>query len=61
MVREPILRGPHDAPPLLGGQRPRGLLEAPAALHLDDGEALAFQCDEIDLPHRVLKRRAMMR
>jgi hypothetical protein len=34
------------------GQRPAGLVEGLAPLHLDEGEPLAFERHEIDLAHR---------
>src|SRR4249919_1261595 len=51
---EPILRGADDAPPRACGQRPAGLIEDLALLHLDKGEPLAFERHEIDLAHRGL-------
>ena len=54
MSGEPILRGPDDAPPRAGRQRPAGVLEALALFHLDKGEPLAFERHEIDLADRGL-------
>ena len=54
MSCEPILRGPDDAPPRARRQRPAGLIESLALLHLDEGEPLAFERHEIDLAHRGL-------
>jgi hypothetical protein len=54
MPGEPILRGPDDAPPLFGGQRPRGIRLRLAPLHLDEGEPLALQRHQVDLADRGL-------
>jgi hypothetical protein len=52
------LRGPDDAPPLLGGEGPSGVLGGLAPLHLDEGEPLSLERHEIDLADRRLVRRA---
>jgi hypothetical protein len=54
MAGEPILRGAHDPPPLLGGDRPGGIIGRLAPLHFDEGEPLAFDRDEVDLADRCL-------
>ena len=54
MPGEPILRGPDDAPPLLGGKRPGGILLGLAPLHLDEGKPLALERHQIDLADRGL-------
>ena len=51
---EPILRGPDDTPPRACRQRPAGLIEGLALLHLDKGKPLALERHEIDLAHRRL-------
>src|SRR6478672_10766267 len=48
---EPILRSPDDAPPRTARQRPAGLIEGLALLHLDEGEPLSFERHEIDLAY----------
>ena len=48
---EPILRGADDAPPRACGQRPAGLIEGLALLHLDKGEPLASERHEVDLAY----------
>jgi hypothetical protein len=48
------LRGPDDAPPLLGGQRPGGILQCLAPLHLDEGEPPALERHQVDLADRGL-------
>jgi hypothetical protein len=54
MRGEPILRGPDDAAPRACRQRPSGILEALAPLHLDEGEPLTLERNEVDLSDRGL-------
>jgi len=52
VAREPVLRGAHDAPPLLGRQRPGRVFSRLPPFHLDEGEPFAFERYEVDLAHR---------
>jgi hypothetical protein len=51
---EPILRGPHDPPPLPGRHRPGGVIARPPPLHLDEGEPPTLERHEVDLADRRL-------
>src|SRR5262245_34307545 len=55
------IAGPDDAPPRPRRERSACLIEGLALLHLDKGKPLAFERHEIDLAHRRLVARAMMR
>ena len=48
VAREPYAGGARDSPPFGRGDRFRGLVEAAAGFHLDEGDGVAPPHDKID-------------